>query len=95
MAQEGSVVLPSIDHEYQSYPEASLTRQIIAAAIEVHRALGPGLVESADQACLCHELQLRGLEFMQQIDLPLTYKGVKLGCGYRIDLIVSKGSLSN
>jgi len=57
--------------------------------MEVHRALGPGLLESAYQACLCHELQLRGLDFVQQLDLPLTYKGVKLDCGYRIDLIVS------
>jgi len=72
-----------------SYPEQTLTREIIAAAMEVHRALGPGLLESAYQACLCHELQLRGLDFVQQLDLPLTYKGVKLDCGYRIDLIVS------
>src|SRR5271166_951224 len=72
-----------------SYPEQALTREIIAAAMDVHRTLGPGLVESAYQACLCHELKLRGLDFTQQIDLPLTYKGVRLDCGYRIDLIVS------
>jgi len=57
--------------------------------MEVHRALGPGLLESAYQACLCRELQLRSLDFVQQLDLPVTYKGVKLDCGYRIDLIVS------
>jgi GxxExxY protein len=71
------------------YPEQALTREIISAAIEVHRALGPGLLESAYQACLCHELQLRNLDIVQQVDLPVTYKGVKLNCGYRIDLIVS------
>jgi GxxExxY protein len=68
--------------------EQSLTREIIAAAIEVHRALGPGLLESAYQACLSKELQLRSLEFVQQVELPLTYKDVKVDCGYRIDLIV-------
>ncbi len=70
------------------YPEQALTREIIAATIDVHRTLGPGLLESVYQACLCHELHLRSLEFVQQVDLPVTYKGVKLDCGYRIDLIV-------
>ncbi|MFZ1135178.1 MAG: GxxExxY protein [Candidatus Korobacteraceae bacterium] len=71
------------------WPEQALTRDIIAAAIDVHRALGPGLLESAYQACLCHELNLRGLDFVQQVELPLTYKEVKLDCGYRVDVIVS------
>lgn len=70
------------------HAERSLTSDIIGAAIEVHRALGPGLLESAYQACLCRELQLRKIDFVQQVDLPLSYKGVKLDCGYRIDLIV-------
>jgi|SRR5271166_1771733 len=73
----------------RSYPEQALTREVISAAMEVHRALGPGLLESAYQACLCRELQLRNLDFAQQVDLPIAYKGVKLDCGYRIDLIVS------
>lgn len=65
-----------------------LTEAIIGAAIEVHRALGPGLLESAYEQCLCHELSLRGLSFTRQVDLPVIYKGVRLDCGYRIDLIV-------
>jgi GxxExxY protein len=72
-----------------TWPEQALTKEIIAAAIEVHRALGPGLLESAHQACLCHELKLPELNFVQQIELPLQYKGVKLDCGYRIDVIVN------
>src|ERR1700759_1456678 len=70
--------------------EQSLTSEIIAAAIEVHRALGPGLLESAYHICLCRELQLRGIPFQQQLELPVSYKGVNLDCGYRIDLIVSE-----
>lgn len=65
-----------------------LTEAIIAAAIEVHRELGPGLLESAYQQCLCRELSLRGLVFQYQVDLPVTYKGEKLDCGYKIDLLV-------
>ncbi len=69
--------------------EQALTREIIAAAIEVHKSLGPGLLESVYQACLCHELELRKIPFRQQIEMPITYKDVKLDCGYRIDLIIS------
>jgi GxxExxY protein len=65
-----------------------VTASIIGAAIEVHRALGPGLLESAYEECLCHEFTLRHLAFRRQVDLPVMYKGVKLDCGYRIDLIV-------
>jgi GxxExxY protein len=65
-----------------------LTEQVIGAAIEVHRELGPGLMESAYEACLCHELHLRGLKFERQMALPVLYKGVYLDCGYRIDLVV-------
>ena len=61
---------------------------MIGAAIEVHRQLGPGLLESAYQACLAHELSLRGILFVSQLDLPLTYKGVQLDVGYRIDLLI-------
>jgi len=68
--------------------EQSLTREIIAAAIDIHRALGPRLLESAYHVCLCRELQLRNVDFQQQVDLPVTYKDVKLDCGYRIDLVV-------
>ena len=64
------------------------TDKIIGAAIEVHRAPGPGLLESAYEACLCHELHLRDLPFKRQVALPLRYKGIELDCGYRLDIIV-------
>jgi GxxExxY protein len=67
-----------------------LTERVIGAAIEVHRALGPGLLESAYEECLCHELHLRGISFERQVPLPVEYKGVKLDCGYRLDLIVEQ-----
>jgi GxxExxY protein len=70
--------------------EQAITRAIISAAIDVHRVLGPGLLESAYQACLSHELQLHSLRFRQQVELPLVYKDVKLDCGYRIDFIVEE-----
>ena len=65
-----------------------LTENIIGAAIEVHRTLGPGLLESAYEECLCRELDLRGIAFRRQVLLPVEYKGVKVDCGYRLDLIV-------
>lgn len=65
-----------------------ITEQIIGAAIEVHKALGPGLLESAYEECLCCELSLRGIQFERQRPLPVQYKGTKLDCGYRIDLLV-------
>jgi GxxExxY protein len=67
-----------------------LTEKIIGAAIEVHRALGPGLLESAYEECLCRELDLRELRFQRQVPLPVEYKGVKLDCGYRLDLVVQE-----
>jgi GxxExxY protein len=66
-----------------------LTEQIIGAAIEVHRALGPGLLESAYETCLHRELELRGVRFRDQVDVPVEYKGVKLDAGYRMDLLVA------
>ena len=65
-----------------------LTRQIIGAAIEVHRHLGPGLLESAYQQCLIRELTLKNIPFKREWPLPLEYKGVHLGCSYRLDLLV-------
>jgi GxxExxY protein len=64
------------------------TSPIIGAAIDVHRQLGPGLLESAYEECLCHELHLRGLGFERQVALPVCYKGLKLDCGYMLDMIV-------
>ena len=66
-----------------------ITESVIGAAIEVHRGLGPGLLESAYEACLAFELRERGLEVAQQKPLPLVYKGVALDCGYRLDLLVN------
>jgi GxxExxY protein len=66
-----------------------ITESIIGAAIEVHRALGPGLLESAYEECLCQELALRGVPFERQRPLPLAYKGTRLDCGYRLDLVVA------
>ena len=65
-----------------------LTERVIGAAIEVHRALGPGLLESAYQVCLLHELREVGLSVESEKALPVIYKGVVLDCGYRIDLLV-------
>jgi len=67
-----------------------LTEKIIGACIEVHRALGPGLLESAYEQCLCHELCLRGLSFARQTLLSVNYKGIQLDCGYRIDVTVEQ-----
>ena len=68
--------------------EEELTDQIIGSAIDVHRTLGPGLLESAYEACLCHELSLRAVPFRRQVNLGLEYKGLQLASGYRLDLIV-------
>ncbi len=68
--------------------EAGLTEEIIGAAIAVHRELGPGLLESAYQACMSRELSLRQIAFRSQVDLPVHYKGILLDCGYRIDFVV-------
>ncbi|MHB8501705.1 MAG: GxxExxY protein [Candidatus Acidiferrales bacterium] len=65
-----------------------LTHGIIGAAIEVHRLLGPGLLESAYEDCLCHELALRRIRFEKQKPIPLVYKGTKLECGFRLDLLI-------
>jgi GxxExxY protein len=65
-----------------------LTGEVIGAAIEVHKALGPGLLESAYEECLSHELDLKKIQYERQKPLPVQYKDVKLDCGYRLDLIV-------
>jgi len=68
--------------------EKESTEKIIGAAIEVHRVLGPGLLESVYQPCMAHEFSLRNMLFGQQIPLAVEYKGVRLDCGYRIDFVV-------
>jgi GxxExxY protein len=65
-----------------------LTREIIGAAIAVHRELGPGLLESAYESCLAFEIADRGLKFERQKALPLIYRSQAMGCGYRLDLLV-------
>ena len=67
-----------------------LSEAVIGAAIEVHRTLGPGLLESAYEECLCFELARRQVPFERQVPLPVDYKGVKLDYGYRLDLLVAK-----
>jgi GxxExxY protein len=65
-----------------------LSSKVIGAAIEVHKHLGPGLLESAYEECLCHELGLRGILYERQKELPILFKNRKLDCGYRLDLVV-------
>ena len=68
--------------------DSELTKTIIGAAIEIHRALGPGLLEAVYEECLARELTLRGIVLERQKPIPLVYKDVKLECGYRLDLLV-------
>ncbi len=73
-------------------PEPEITelaRNVIGCAIEVHKVLGPGLLESAYQCCLCHELTLQGIPFEKEKPLPVVYKGCELDCGYRMDILVA------
>src|SRR5882724_342479 len=68
--------------------EEQLSEQVIGATIEVHRRLGPGLLESAYCACLAHELSLRGISYQREAPVPIEYKGIKLDCGYRLDFVI-------
>jgi GxxExxY protein len=70
-----------------------LTQKVIGCAIEVHRVLGPGLLESAYEECLAYELTSQGLFVARQVPLPVVYKEVKLDCGYRIDIVVENSLL--
>ena len=67
-----------------------MTEKVIGCAIEVHRILGPGLLESAYEECMAFELKLAGFTFERQVELPVRYKSVDLNCGYRVDLLISK-----
>ena len=73
--------------------ENVLTDKIIGAAIEVHRHLGPGLLETAYEECLCYELSQQKLRFQRQVALPVKYKGLKLDCSYKLDLVVADSVL--
>jgi GxxExxY protein len=68
----------------------ALTERIIGFAIDVHRQLGPGLLESAYEECLCFELKQSGIEFSRQVPLPVLYKEIRLDCGYRMDLVIQR-----
>jgi GxxExxY protein len=65
--------------------EDRLSKEVIGAAIEVHRHLGPGMLESAYEECLCKELEIRDIAFKRQKPLPVAYKGITLDCGYKLD----------
>jgi GxxExxY protein len=82
--EQGSLEITELTEE-----ENNLTGKIIGAAIDVHRALGPGLLESAYETCLIYELRLRRLKTESQKAMPIFYKDVMLDCGYRVDLIVN------
>lgn len=68
---------------------SELSNKVIGCAIEVHRGLGPGLLESTYEQCLAHELNLNAIEFKSQHPLPVVYKGMRLDCGYRVDMLVA------
>jgi len=74
------------EHEGKEFD--TLSRQVIGCAIEVHRFLGPGLLESSYQSCLSRELELNGIAHESEAPLPIDYKGISLECGYRVDLLV-------
>ena len=82
------LVHPDVSEEIDNREADPLTGAVIGAAIDVHRALGPGLLESAYEACLVYELRLRRLKVEAQKPLPIFYKDVMLDCGYRLDLVV-------
>ncbi len=71
-------------------PRDPLTNRVIGLAIGVHRELGPGLLESAYEECLCFELKQSGIDFSRQMTLAIVYKGIQLDCGYRLDIVVQK-----
>jgi GxxExxY protein len=77
-----------MNHRGTETQRDELTENVIGAAIEVHKQLGPGLLESAYQICLCHELKLKNIGYKSEVPLPVEYKGIKLDCGYRMDLVI-------
>ncbi len=70
-------------------PAAALSERVIGMAIDVHRHLGPGLLESAYEECLCYELEQGGVPYQRQVPLPIVYKAVLLDCAYRMDVVVA------
>ena len=81
--------MKSVEKSGEKDLHADLTEKILAAAFEVHSTLGPGLLESAYEACLAHELALRGIPFARQLSLPVQYKDQSVDVGFRIDLLIA------
>jgi GxxExxY protein len=79
-----------MEPHYRVHKRDPLTEQVIGLAIEVHRRLGPGLLESAYEECLCYELKVNNTPFRRQVSLPVSYKSVHLDCGYRMDVVVDE-----
>ena len=77
-----------MNHGEHGVKYEKLTQEVIGCAIEVHRVLGPGLLEATYEQCLARELSLHDIPFKLQVPIPIEYKGVKLDCGYRIDILV-------
>jgi GxxExxY protein len=86
----GAFLKGEIREEESAVSMHDLTARIIGACIEVHRELGPGLLESAYEECLCYELEHRGIQFARQQPLPVVYKGQRLDCAYVLDVVVEK-----
>ena len=82
------IVIPMFTTKDTKASADRLSYDVVGAAIEVHRQLGPGLLESAYEACICRELVFRGIKFDRQVALPLRYRGMVVECGYRADLLV-------
>lgn len=81
-----------MSEKFQPIPERTewVAKQVVDAAYHVHKALGPGLLESVYEVCLCHELTKRGIPFRRQLDLPICYDGIRLEAGLRLDLVVEE-----
>ena len=82
-----------MDATYSEFVDAGITRKIIGCAMEVHRELGPGLLESVYRQCLMRELELQGLLHVRELKVPIVYKGVELDCGFRADLVVNDSAV--
>lgn len=87
---KGSAALCSNVWARPLIPVNGFRTKILGAALEVHKQVGPGLLESAYDACLCRQLTLRGIPYQRQVPLPLHYHGIPLECGYRLDLVVGE-----
>jgi GxxExxY protein len=91
--------MPTVELEHRGHRGttevlyAELSGQILKAAFKVHSGLGPGLLESAYEACMCHELYAAGLMFRRQVQVPIQYDGIAIDCGFRLDLLVEEKAI--